>query len=35
MRHNFKNLKIWLKAMDLTDMVFEFSRELLPMNDII
>jgi len=32
MRHNFKNLKIWQRAMDLTDMVFDFSREL-PANE--
>jgi four helix bundle protein len=32
MRHNFKNLKVWQKAMDLTDMIFEFSKDL-PVNE--
>ncbi|MDB5286036.1 MAG: four helix bundle protein [Mucilaginibacter sp.] len=32
MRHNFKNLKVWQKAMDLTDMTFEFCREI-PVNE--
>jgi four helix bundle protein len=32
MRHNFKNLKVWQKAMDLTDMIFEFSKDL-PANE--
>jgi four helix bundle protein len=27
-RHNFKNLKVWQKAMDLADLVFEFSKGL-------
>ncbi|QQL48777.1 four helix bundle protein [Mucilaginibacter ginkgonis] len=26
--HNFKNLKVWQKSMDLADMVYEFSQEL-------
>jgi four helix bundle protein len=32
MRHNFKNLKVWQKAMDLTDMTFEFCRDI-PVNE--
>lgn len=28
MAHNFKNLKIWQKAMDLTDLVFQYSKGL-------
>jgi four helix bundle protein len=32
MRHNFKNLKVWQKAMDLTDLIFEFSKDL-PVNE--
>lgn len=32
MRHNFKNLKVWQKAMDLTDLTFEFCKEL-PLNE--
>ncbi|WP_454803582.1 four helix bundle protein [Mucilaginibacter phyllosphaerae] len=32
MRHNFKSLKVWQKAMDLTDITFEFCKEL-PANE--
>lgn len=32
MRHNFKNLKVWQKAMDLTDLIFDFSKDL-PVNE--
>lgn len=32
MRHNFKNLKVWHKAMDLTDMTFDFCKDL-PINE--
>lgn len=32
MRHNFKSLKVWQKAMDLTDMTFEFCKDL-PANE--
>ena len=32
MRHNFKSLKVWQKAMDLTDMTFDFCKEL-PSNE--
>lgn len=28
MAHNFKNLKIWQKSMDLTDLVFDYNKEL-------
>ncbi|RYU86163.1 four helix bundle protein [Mucilaginibacter terrigena] len=28
MRHNLKSLKVWQKAMDLTDMTFDFCKEL-------
>lgn len=28
MGHNFKNLKIWQKSMDLTDLVFDFVKDL-------
>ena len=28
MGHNFKNLKIWQKSMDLTDLVFDYVRDL-------
>jgi four helix bundle protein len=28
MRHNFKNLKVWQKSMDLTDMTFEYCKNL-------
>lgn len=28
MRHNFKNLKVWQKAMDLTDLIFDYSKDL-------
>jgi four helix bundle protein len=28
MRHNFKNLKVWQKPMDLTDMTFEYCKNL-------
>lgn len=28
MKYNFKNLKVWQKAMDLADLVFEFSKGL-------
>jgi len=27
-RHNFKNMKIWLKAMDFTDLVYDYCKEL-------
>ncbi len=27
-KHNFKNLKIWQKAMDLTDMTYEYCKQL-------
>ncbi|NOW98169.1 four helix bundle protein [Mucilaginibacter sp. SG564] len=32
MRHNFKNLKVWQKAMDLTDLVFDYGKDL-PVNE--
>jgi len=32
MRHNFKNLKVWQKVMDLTDLIFDFSKDL-PVNE--
>ncbi|WP_407940701.1 four helix bundle protein [Mucilaginibacter sp.] len=32
MRHNFKNLKVWQKAMDLTDLIFEYGKDL-PANE--
>ncbi len=28
MMHNFKNLKVWQKAMDLTDLIFDYSKDL-------
>jgi four helix bundle protein len=28
MRHNFKNLKIWLKAMDFTDLTYDYCKDL-------
>jgi four helix bundle protein len=28
MGHNFKNLKIWQRSMDLTDLVFDYIRDL-------
>jgi four helix bundle protein len=28
MKHNFKNLKVWQKAMDLTDVTYNYCREL-------
>lgn len=28
MRHNFKNLKVWQRSMDLTDMAFEFCKDV-------
>jgi four helix bundle protein len=28
MRHNFKKLNIWLKAMDFTDLTFEYCKNL-------
>ncbi len=28
MKHNFKNLKIWQRSMDLTDLVFDYVKEL-------
>lgn len=28
MKHNFKNLKVWQKAMDLTDLTYNYSKEL-------
>ncbi len=28
MAHNFKNLKIWQKSMDLTDLIFEYNKGL-------
>jgi len=28
MRHNFKNLKVWQKAMDMTDLVIEYIEGL-------
>lgn len=28
MAHNFKNLKVWEKAMDLADLVFLYSKDL-------
>ncbi len=31
-RHNFKNLKVWQKSMDLADLVFEYSKGL-PVNE--
>ncbi len=30
--HNFKNLKIWQRSMDLTDLIFDFVK-LLPDNE--
>jgi four helix bundle protein len=27
-KHNFKNLKIWLKAMDLTDITYDYCKGL-------
>jgi four helix bundle protein len=28
MKHNFKNLKVWQKAMDLTDLTYNYCRDL-------
>ena len=28
MKHNFKNLKIWQKSMDLTDIIFSYCKSL-------
>jgi four helix bundle protein len=28
MKHNFKNLKVWQKAMDLTDLTYNYCKEL-------
>jgi len=28
MNHNFKNLKIWQRAMDLTDLTFDYIKDL-------
>nr|WP_294940854.1 four helix bundle protein [uncultured Mucilaginibacter sp.] len=28
MRHNFKNLKVWQKSMDLTDITFDYCENL-------
>ncbi len=28
MAHNFKNLKIWQKSMDLTDVIFAYGKDL-------
>ena len=28
MAHNFKNLLIWQKSMDLTDLVFKYNKEV-------
>jgi len=28
MTHNFKNLKIWQKSMDLTDLIFDYLKDL-------
>ena len=28
MTHNFKNLKIWQKSMDLTDVIFNYGKDL-------
>jgi four helix bundle protein len=28
MKHNFKNLKVWQRSMDLTDLVFEYCKTL-------
>lgn len=32
MRHNFKNLKVWQRSMDLTDLVFDYCKSL-PVNE--
>jgi len=32
MKHNFKSLKVWQKSMDLTDLIFDYSKEL-PVNE--
>ena len=32
MSHNFRNLKIWQKAMDLTDLAFDYIKDL-PINE--
>ncbi|HEK22361.1 MAG: four helix bundle protein [Mucilaginibacter sp.] len=32
MRHNFKNLRVWEKAMDLADKAFEYCKDL-PANE--
>ena len=31
-KHNFKNLKIWQRSMDLTDLVFDYCKEM-PTNE--
>jgi four helix bundle protein len=28
MRHNFKNLKVWQRSMDLTDLIFDYCKSL-------
>lgn len=28
MKHNFKNLKVWQKAMDLTDLTYNYTKDL-------
>ena len=28
MKHNFKNLKIWQRSMDLTDLIFDYVKDL-------
>jgi four helix bundle protein len=28
MKHNFKNLKVWQKAMDLTDLTYSYCKDL-------
>ncbi|WP_158825276.1 four helix bundle protein [Mucilaginibacter lacusdianchii] len=30
MKHNFKNLKVWQKAMELTDLTYSYCKELPP-----
>jgi len=27
-KHNFKNLKIWQRSMDLTDLIFDYCKEM-------
>jgi four helix bundle protein len=31
-KHNFKNLKIWQKSMDMTDLIFDYAKEI-PINE--